>query len=143
MGLTAFASGRHAAAADKKMRENENEIIVALAGNPNVGKSTVFNAPWGEIPPSGAFFLLRRLHDVHSLQIIRHARQRPFSLRFLHSSKEKLPELQNFLDDSEDGLDHAFALPVLRSSLGRFQPGLHALHRVVHSTPETFVHSRA
>ena len=44
MGLTAKSTG--ASAADrgiKAVKNKENDMIVALAGNPNVGKSTVFN----------------------------------------------------------------------------------------------------
>ncbi len=44
MGLTAGSTGIHAVdnGLDIK-RENENDRVIALAGNPNVGKSTVFN----------------------------------------------------------------------------------------------------
>ncbi len=44
MGLTKQSTGAHAM--DEKLKiikESEDEKIVALGGNPNVGKSTVFN----------------------------------------------------------------------------------------------------
>ena len=44
MGLTAHSTGMMAVDQGLHIeKEDENEKIVALAGNPNVGKSTVFN----------------------------------------------------------------------------------------------------
>ncbi|MGN0621301.1 MAG: ferrous iron transport protein B [Porcipelethomonas sp.] len=44
MGLTSRSTGRGALDLSGSIKKKENEFLVALAGNPNVGKSTVFNA---------------------------------------------------------------------------------------------------
>lgn len=45
MGLTSTSTGRGATATLLELyKENDDDHVIALAGNPNVGKSTVFNA---------------------------------------------------------------------------------------------------
>lgn len=47
MGITNSAVGKNASLSTEIKRKNENDFIVALAGNPNVGKSSVFNGLTG------------------------------------------------------------------------------------------------
>lgn len=41
MGLTGKSVGKNASRGDEYRKKKDGELLVALAGNPNVGKSTV------------------------------------------------------------------------------------------------------
>ena len=43
MGLTSKSMGINALTNEFIYKDNESDIVIALGGNPNVGKSTIFN----------------------------------------------------------------------------------------------------
>jgi len=43
MGLTKSSTGNQLLIKDLEFSNNDHDYVIALAGNPNVGKSTIFN----------------------------------------------------------------------------------------------------
>jgi len=102
MGLTHTSTGLSAANANWNIRkEQKDDFVIALAGNPNVGKSTVFNAltglhqhtgNWpgktvtctqGRLTHAGRGYILVDLPGTYSL--LSHSEEESIARDFLHS----------------------------------------------------------
>ena len=94
MGLTVQSTS---AKASRNFRFADSEILVALAGNPNVGKSTVFNELTGMNQHTGNW----PGNDRQRIHLFSKTRCNDRGLRRDGAAKEPQPRPSNSPDDRE------------------------------------------